>query len=376
MSSLIEFRRDLHAHPALAHGEHDTARRVVEFLTPLGPDRLLTGLGGTGVLATFDSGLPGPAQLYRCELDALPIVEHGDAGHRSRHDGVAHKCGHDGHMAILAGLAQRLAAQRPAGGVVHLLFQPAEETGTGAAAVLADPAFAAIRPDFGVALHNMPGFPLHHVVVKPGAMTCAVRSIVVRFTGRTAHASEPELGENPSLAVADLVRSCDRLNVTDAHAPDFGLVTPIHVRIGSPAYGVSAGDGEVHLTMRASTDDRLSALERSIGDEARALGVRDRLRVDLDVVEDFAATVNDPGVTDRVLAAADDCGLTVVTPDVGMRAGEDFGLFGSRFPCCLVLLGAGEDHDPIHSPSYDFPDELIPTGVELLDRIVRRAGLA
>jgi amidohydrolase len=373
MSSLIEFRRDLHAHPELAHDEHRTAAKVVEFLTPLRPDRILTGIGGTGVVATFDSGVPGLVILFRSELDALPIVELGVDGHGSTNHGVSHKCGHDGHAAIVVGLAQRLADQRPQSGVVHLLFQPAEETGTGAAAVLADPMFDEIRPDFGIAIHNMPGFPLHSLVIKPGSITAAVRSLVIRYTGRTAHASEPEKGENPSLAIAELLQQCERLSITDIASPDFRLVTPVHVRIGSVAYGVSAGDGEVHLTIRTTANSGLAELQRSIVELAEQLGSRDGLRVDVEVVEDFFANMNDPDVTVRALRAAEACGFDVITPDVGLRSGEDFGLFSERFPCCMVLLGAGADHDPVHNPHYDFPDELIDTGVRLFDRIVRDA---
>ena len=372
-SSLIEFRHDLHSHPELAHEEHRTAGKVVEFLTPLQPDRMLTGVGGTGVVATFDSGVPGPVLLFRSELDALPIVEIGVEGHGSTHHGKSHKCGHDGHAAMLCGLAQRLSAQRPERGVVHLLFQPAEETGTGAAAVLADPRFDDIRPDFGIAIHNMPGFPLHSFVIKPGSITAAVRSLVIRYTGRTAHASEPEKGENPSLAIADLLHGCDELCINDLSSPDFRLITSVHVRVGSAAYGVSAGDGEVHLTIRTVTNDRLAWLQEQIVALAERLGERDRLSVTVEVVEDFYANMNDPEVTERVLRAAQERGFDILTPEVGMRAGEDFGLFTERFPCCMVLLGAGEDYHPIHNPHYDFPDELIDTGVELYDTIVRHA---
>jgi len=373
-SSLIELRHALHALPELAHHEHQTAAKVVDFLTPLRPDHLVTGVGGTGVLATFDSGVPGPVLLFRSELDALPIEELDVHGHASRHPGVSHKCGHDGHMAIVCGLAQRLAEHRPERGAVHLLFQPAEETGTGAAAVLADPAFEAIRPDFAVAIHNMPGFPLRSLVIKPGSITAAVRSLVVRFGGRTAHASEPEKGENPALAIAGLLQGCERLSLNDITSPEFRLITPVHVRLGSVAYGVSAGDGEVHLTIRTVANSDLAALEQSVVDLANELGERDRLDVSVEIVEEFYANMNDPEVTDRVLLAAEACGYDVVTPDIGLRTGEDFGLFSERFPCCMVLLGAGEEHHPIHNASYDFPDELIDTGVGLFDEIVRRAG--
>ncbi len=372
MESLIAFRRHLHAHPELAHAEHETARRVIEFLTVLEPEQILTGVGGTGVIATFDSGVAGPTILFRSELDALPIDEHNVAGHGSTQPGVSHKCGHDGHTAILVGLAQRLATVRPFSGKVHLLFQPAEETGTGAAAVLADPTFEPIRPDFGIAIHNMPGFQLHTVVVKPGSMYAAVRSLVIRYVGRTAHAAEPDKGENPSLAIADLLRECDQLTDNDLTSPTFGVITPVHVLIGSPAYGVSAGAGEIHLTIRGVDSARLDSLFEAVVSKGRQFAERDRLQFDLDIVEDFRANVNDPHITKLVQTAAEDCGFDVIVPDVGLPHGEDFGLFGEHFPCCMVLLGAGVTHDPVHNPDYDFPDELIATGVDLLDRIVRR----
>lgn len=373
LSALVDLRRELHAHPELSGAESRTAARVVAFLEPLRPDRMVTGLGGHGVVATFDSGVPGPTLLFRSELDALPIVEHDVEGHTSTVHGVSHKCGHDGHTTMLCGLARRLAARRPERGAVHLLFQPAEETGTGAAAVLADPRFDDIRPDFAVAIHNMPGFPKGSLVIKPGAITAAVRSLVLRFVGRTAHASEPEKGENPSLAIADLLRGCAEISVNDPDSPEFCLVTPVHVRIGSVAYGVSAGDGEVHLTIRTFANEGLASLQQRIADLAASLAARNRMGLDVQVVEDFYANMNDPGATAVALAAAQACGFDVITPERGLRGGEDFGMFSERFPCCMVLLGAGEAAHPIHNPSYDFDDDLIEIGVRLFDTIVRSA---
>ncbi len=374
MSDLLtSFRHELHAHPELAHSEHGTAERVVSFMQQFNPTEIVTEIGGTGVVVTFDSGVEGPRMLFRCELDALPIVEIGVGSYTSVDVGVSHKCGHDGHMAMIAGLGKALSERPLKRGVVHLLFQPAEETGTGASAVLDDPAFDRFRPDFAVAIHNMPGFPLHAVVIKSGSITAAVRSFVVRFTGRVAHASEPEKGENPSFAVADLLRDADALVVADQLDPNFRLVTPVHVSVGSVAYGVAAGEGEVHFTIRASSNDGLAELQSEIAEIAERVASRDGLTVTIDVVEDFFANINDPGVTERVRRAAESCGHEIVVPDVGMRAGEDFGLFTERFPCCLVLLGAGEEHLPIHNAGYDFPDELIPTGVELFEEIVRQA---
>lgn len=370
---LISLRHHLHAHPELSGHEHATAAHIVEFLTSLQPDGLLTGVGGTGVIATFNGSERGEQLLLRCELDALPIAEVGVTGHASGAPGVSHKCGHDGHMAILCGVAARLAGSRPKRGVVHLLFQPAEETGAGAAAVLADPVFSSIHPDKAVAIHNMPGLPMQAVVLKDGVVTPAVRGLVIRLQGRTAHASEPEKGVNPALAVATLLQECAAMCVDDAQAEDFALVTPVHVRIGTVAYGVSAGDAEVHLTLRSHTNEALTALHEEVLEVAGQLAARSGLTMESETVEDFFAVVNDTQLTQAVANAATEAGLTVVRATQGIRAGEDFGLYAQRFPCCLVILGAGESHPPLHSPEYDFPDELLQTGVRLLMAVIEDA---
>jgi amidohydrolase len=371
IQKLIQLRRTLHAHPELSGQEQHTAARIESYLRQLQPDALLVGLGGHGIVATFDSGQPGPAILLRSELDALPIAEINNFEHRSTVSNVSHKCGHDGHSAILCGLAEVLAAQRPPRGKVHVLFQPAEETGEGAAAVLQDAGFADVHPDFGIALHNFPGLPMHTVFVKDGIFTAAVGSLIICFAGRTAHASEPEQGLNPTLAVADLLRACAALNRPDANAADFQLITPVHVRVGSPAYGVSAGDGEVHLTLRSWSSHGLESLKAEVCGLAEELASRDGLGFNTQSLQTFYANENDPQLADCVRQATREMGLPLIEATAPVRGGEDFGLFTTRFPCCMFGLGAGEDTTPLHSPDYDFPDALIETGVRVFLRIVQ-----
>ena len=160
LSDITLWRRKLHQMPEVSGEEHDTATEVVRFLQTTAPDEMVTGLGCTGVAAVFAGETPGPTVLIRAELDALPIAEISDLPHRSRIAGKSHMCGHDGHMATLAAVAKELQSDRPKRGRVILLFQPAEENGAGAAAVLADPAFARLKPDYAFSLHNMPGLPL------------------------------------------------------------------------------------------------------------------------------------------------------------------------------------------------------------------------
>jgi amidohydrolase len=173
VAELTVLRHDLHRRPELSGEEGQTAARIVAELERHGPDEILTDLGTHGVAAVYNSGAAGPTVLFRCELDGLPITEISRFAWRSEIDGKGHLCGHDGHMAIMCGLAVQLAANRPVRGRVVLLFQPAEETGAGAADVIADPRFERIRPDYAFALHNLPGLPLGSVGVRSGPFTFA-----------------------------------------------------------------------------------------------------------------------------------------------------------------------------------------------------------
>ncbi len=372
LEKLHTLRRTLHAHPEVSGEERATAARIASYFNDLKPDELLTGLGGHGLVATFDSGTTGPTLLFRCELDALPIQETNDFAHQSSITGVSHKCGHDGHMAIVCGLAELLADRRPQRGKVHLLFQPAEETGQGAEWVLRDPRFAEVKPDMAIALHNFPGYPHNAIVVKDGLFTAAVSSLIIRLQGRTSHASEPERGINPALAVAELLRASDALNLNDPESPDFSLVTPVHVRIGSPAYGVSAGDAEVHFTLRRWDTEGLAQLRSRVVALAEEISARHGLQFSMETLQHFHANVNDSATTDLVRQAAQAMRLTLIERTSPVKGGEDFGIFTSRFPCCMFGLGAGEDTPALHSPDYDFPDAIVESGVRVLEHVARR----
>ena len=176
MVDLVDLRHRLHRRPEISGEERETAATIVEFLKPTGPDRIVTELGGHGVAAIYEGAEPGPTVLIRAELDALPIEELSDSDHRSEIPGKGHLCGHDGHMTILAGLARGLQRNPPQKGRAILLFQPAEETGAGAAAVMADPKFEEIVPDYAFSLHNRPGVPVGHARISEGAANCASRA--------------------------------------------------------------------------------------------------------------------------------------------------------------------------------------------------------
>ena len=185
---LTAWRRKLHQHPELSSHEEATAYEVSGFLEQTRPDKIIRGLGGHGVAVVYESGRPGPTVMFRAELDALPIEELSGVPHTSMVAGRSHTCGHDGHMAIIAGLARQFGRIRPAKGRVVLLFQPAEETGNGAAQVVADPRYVEITPDFAFALHNWPGVPFGQVQIKTGVVNCASSGLRIVRDGKSAHA--------------------------------------------------------------------------------------------------------------------------------------------------------------------------------------------
>ena len=150
-------------------------------------------------------------------------------------------------MTMVAGVAKHLSNNRPVQGRVILLHQPAEETGDGAKAVFEDPDFEKIKPDIAFSLHNVPGYEMHQIRCKVGSFTPAVKSMIIKFRGKTAHAAKPETGINPALAIADIIQSNDRVNKS---SPEGSVSTLVHTIIGEKAYGISAGYGEVHITMR------------------------------------------------------------------------------------------------------------------------------
>lgn len=368
---LTAFRRLLHRHPEVSGAEQWTAAEMARVLAGLGADRVMTGLGGHGVAAVWQGPAPGPTVMFRAELDALPIEELGEVAHRSAVPGKGHLCGHDGHMAILTGLARRVSRQGPGRGRVVLLCQPAEEDGSGAAAVIGDPRFAEIAPDWAFALHNMPGLPLGRAALVAGAANCASEGLRVVLRGKTSHASVPERGVSPALTLARVIPAVMALGTGGDLGPGFRLVTVCHARMGEPAFGIAPGEAELWLTLRTLVDADMSQLRAGVvalvEDAAREGG----LRAEFSTHDRFAACSNDPEAVAVLARALADCSIPVGRDGLPMRASEDFGRFGQVAKAAMVLLGAGEAHPMLHNPDYDFPDDLIGPGVALFERVLR-----
>lgn len=370
---LQAFRHELHRHPEVSGEEQETARRVVEALQPLAPSRIVTDLGGHGVAAVFDSGLTGPTLLIRAELDALPIEEKSAADHRSTIPGKGHLCGHDGHSTILLALARGLSRQAVGKGRVVLLWQPAEEDGSGAAAVLADPRFQEIRPDFAYSLHNMPGLAFGTVALKSGPVNCASRGMKIRLSGKTAHASQPETGISPMAAMSRLMPELTALSHGAPPSTDFTLATVTHAALGEPAFGIAPGDAEIWVTLRTLVDDRMADLceraETLVTEAVRPAG----LQHSISYHDIFFHCENAQETVDHLEAALQAEGIRFDEGNLPMRASEDFGRLRAVCPSAMFFLGAGENHPALHNPDYDYPDDLTAIGARIFMAVIRKA---
>ena len=373
IESLIDLRQYLHANPELSGQEEKTAAWLTKQLETLQPDEVKTQIGGHGILVTFDSGQPGKNVLFRSEMDALPIEEVNEFPHQSIYSGVSHKCGHDGHAIILLGLARKLSEKRQANGKVHLLFQPAEETGEGAQKVVQDKKFN-VQPDFVFALHNIPGYSAGNIIIKEGLFTAAVNSLIIRLQGKEAHAAEPETGNNPALAIGEIMTMALALNQPDVRKKDFQLVTPVFSQLGSKSYGTAAGAGEVHFTLRSWDNDTLQLLEKNILEGTEKIARKFELKWQHAFTQTFFANSNDSTAISFVKKAAQQLNLSITEREFPFKWGEDFGFLTSQYKGCMFGIGSGENHPALHNPDYDFPDEILILGVNMFYNIIQHVS--
>ncbi len=312
----------------------------------------------------------GPTVLFRAELDALPIAEtNHDLSYCSTAEGVGHKCGHDGHMAILTGMASLLHRHKPARGKAVLLYQPAEETGAGAFAVLQDERMERLKPDFVFALHNLPGVKLHQVVIRNNVFAAASTGMVIELHGKSSHAAEPENGLNPGKAMAEIILAFDQIIQQKEQFRDLALLTVIHAKLGDVAFGTNPGFATVMATLRAYQPEDFALLKQLATRIVEERAAKYSLSHTISFVEEFPATVNNAAAVDVVKKAAQQLNFDVREAVHPFRWSEDFGHFTAQAPGALFGLGSGMGQPQLHHSDYDFPDEIIPTGASLFYQI-------
>ncbi|MGI5238953.1 M20 aminoacylase family protein [Dactylosporangium sp. CA-139066] len=365
---LRRWRHDLHRIPELGLREHRTGDYLAAELAALGLD-VVRGVGGTGLVATLRGRGPGRAIGLRADMDGLPLHERGDRPYRSEHDGVMHACGHDGHMAMLLGAAHVLATEGGFDGTVHLIFQPAEEHGLGARAMIADGLFERFPVEAIYGVHNMPGQPAGSFGTRPGPLMAGEDNFEIRIAGRGGHAARPQMVVDPIVIAAELVLALQTIvaRSIDPASPAVVSCTEITTdgaRNAIPGEAVIRGDTR-------SFDVQVSALiERRMRELAAGISAAHGASASVSYTRSFEPTVN----TAREAAAAL-CAARAVTDQVDgevapWTASEDFGVFLRAVPGCFALLGTG-DGPSLHSPEYDFNDDVLDLGVRYYVNLVR-----
>jgi len=364
-------RHLLHVYPELSGNEAHTAMIIRECMSAYHPDEVIENIGGNGIAFIYSGKTKGKTLLFRADTDALPIEENGRMLYASRNKSISHLCGHDGHMAILAGLGDRLSSRPLEKGTVILLFQPAEETGEGAEAVLRDRRISKYKPDFVFALHNLPGFPKGNIIIKSGVFASASKGLIIHLKGLPAHAAYPENGISPARVLAGLISALPELQHQDIYT---GLVmlTLVHARLGKPAFGVSPSDALLMATLRSFEPADMEILTAGILEIVQKLCLLNDIRFTVEWTEEFIPTINDMDAVSIIERAAKNCDYPVINPGLPFRWSEDFGKYTAKFKGAMFGLGAGEVHKSLHNPDYDFPDDLIENGITMFYQIIQQ----
>jgi amidohydrolase len=363
MIDSISYRQKLHQIAEISGHETKTSQYIIQDLSVLDKFKIAE-LSNHGVIAsTVASG----GLMLRADFDALPISEsHLSITYKADNSKVSHKCGHDGHSAILRELAyenSKTASSKP----FHLLFQPSEENGKGAPAVIADDIFKQINPDRIFGMHNIPGYELGTVLWKRGVITAAVATLVINLEGVSAHASSPWLGVSPLPVLTTILDAGIRMSSSDN---GYLLVTPVYFKLGSESNGIAPGDGQLNLTIRSFSNNRLKEAISKLITLSEELSKKSSLKINIKIEDKFDACVNNDECCDLLLKAAENAGLKTFELQHPFAFGEDFGSYSLIKPACFFGLGAGESQPALHHPDYDFPDELIKPAVNLWNNLI------
>jgi len=371
-AKLIEWRRDLHAHPELGFEETRTSDLVAAKLAAFGCE-VHRGLGKTGVVGTLRAGASPRSVGLRADMDALPIAEANRFAHRSQHQGKMHACGHDGHTTMLLGAARYLAETRSFDGTVHFIFQPAEEGMGGAKAMVEDGLFEKFPCDAIFGMHNRPSLPLGHFAVRAGPMMAAGAFFDIHVTGKGAHGARPETGIDPVMVAAHIAIALQTIVSRNAPPVETAVLSVTKIHSGD-AYNVIPQTAELAGTVRAFSRDLMALIETSMRRIAKGVAEAFGATAEVDFRFLFAPTVND--VREAEFAAGI-CAALVGAQNVErnpalIMASEDFSFMLERVPGCYINIGngKGEGGCELHNPAYDFNYAALPLGASFFARLL------
>ena len=372
---ITAWRRDLHAHPELQYDVHRTAGAISEKLKSFGCDDVVTGIGRTGVVGVIRGRKPGGAKVIgmRADMDALPIEESTGVAYKSTVPGKMHACGHDGHTAMLLGAAKYLAETRNFAGTAVVIFQPAEEGGAGARAMMDDGLFDRFGIEEVFGMHNYPGMPIGQFAIRPGPMMASSDTISVDIEGVGGHAARPHFAVDTVLVGAQIVNQLQSIvsrNVDPLHAAVISIcmfqagladnVIPQHAKLRGTARSLSP-----------KVRDLLQKRVREVVEgTARAYGAK----AELTYTTGYPVLVNEERKTAFAASVAREvAGKDKVNTECAPLMGaEDFAFMLQERPGAFIYIGNGNSAQ-LHNPAYDFNDEAIPAGTSYWVRLAEIA---
>lgn len=371
---MIERRRDLHRHPELAFEEVRTASIVANTLADLGLE-VQTGVGRTGVVAMLDGAHDGPTVLVRADMDALPIAEENETEYISTVPGKMHACGHDGHTAIGLAVARMLTAQQgEMHGRVKFVFQPAEEIGEGARAMVADGALENPRPDVTLGLHLWNTLPVGTVAVTPGPSMAAADIWDCVITGKGGHGASPHETQDPIIATAQILSALQTIVSRNVKPVDTAVVTVGSIH-GGDAFNVIPPEVRLKGTIRTYTEETKALVHRRVREVCEGIAASLGCRAEVEIRSTTLAVDNDPEVAARVAGiAAQVVGEENVRHDERSMGSEDVSFFMADVPGCYFFVGSANAERglnyPHHNPRFDVDEEAMLIAAELLARAV------
>jgi hippurate hydrolase len=371
LPDLIEWRHDFHRNPELMYELPRTAGLVAERLRAFGFDEVIEGVGRTGILGILH-GLGGPARdasgrvLFRADMDALPIREASGVAYASSSEGVMHACGHDGHTVMLLGAARALAETRAFAGTIVFCFQPAEEGGAGAQAMIDDGMLDRFPVKAAFALHNWPDMPVGHFGIIHGAAMASAGGLLIRVEGVGGHAAQPHKARDPVVAAAEIVLAAQGIVARRIDPLETAVIsiTSIH---GGEAWNVIPDRVDMKANFRAFNEDTAAILETELKRICAGVAKAHGMRVVAELPEGavpYPPTVNHPKETMLAIASMRAvAGADRVRDDIRPVTGsEDFAFILREVPGAYGFIGNGAS-SPLHHPGYDFNDEAIGHGV-------------
>jgi len=374
LARAVAFRHDLHRHPELKFEEHRTAAKVAERLSELGY-KVTQGIAGTGVMAELIGEEPGPVIAFRADMDALPIHEGNDVGHRSVSDGRMHACGHDGHTAALILAAEEIARhRRELGGHLKLFFQPAEEGGNGAEKMVQAGVLDAPRVEAIFGYHNRPGFEEGLLFVKPGSAMGGNDTYRVTIVGQSGHAAMPHLAIDPIYVGSCVVQQLQGLVGRHKSPLKAGVITVAAFHAGDAANVIPAS-AELLVNIRSDSDESRDALVGHL--EALVAGICQAhgAKYEIEALHHVPPLVNDAGWAQEVLKAASELGVGKRIEQIDYMptmGAEDFAFYLKEVPGCFFFVGNGVEGAYLHNERYDFNDAILPVAAGTFVALAKR----